>query len=168
MSGAAEPRDIVVTRTLAAPIDSVWRAWTRSEDVRRWWGPSGFTAPTARMDPRVGGSSLVCMRTPDGHDLFNLWTYQVVQPHECLEFTMEFCDDTGRVVHPADLGLPPDIPVPVRHVVTLTPVDGDATEMTVTEYGYTSEETYSMSRLGLEQCLDKMAASLGATTADLG
>ena len=159
-AGVAETRDIVVTRALAAPVDRVWRAWTRSEDVRRWWGPSGFTAPIARMDLRVGGSSLVCMRSPDGHDMFNLWTYQVVQPHERLEFTMEFCDDAGRVVHPADLGLPPDIPVPVRHVVTMVSTDDGSTDMTVTEYGYTSEQTFTMSRLGLEQCLDKMAASL--------
>jgi hypothetical protein len=42
----------------------------------------------------------------------------------------------------------------------MAPVDASSTEMTVTEYGYTSEETLTMSRLGLEQCVDKMAASL--------
>jgi predicted enzyme related to lactoylglutathione lyase len=34
------------------------------------------------------------------------------------------------------------------------------TEMTVTEYSYTSDQAHDLSKAGLEQCLDKMAASL--------
>jgi hypothetical protein len=30
--------------------------------------------------------------------------------------------------------------------------------MTVTEYGYTTEQARDLSRAGMEQCLDKMAA----------
>lgn len=153
--------DVVVTRVVDAPVARVWEAWTQPEGVLRWWGPTGFTAPLADMDVRVGGTSHVCMRSPDGHDLHNLWTYQVVEPQERLEYTLEFCDASGSVVQPGDLGLPADIPVPVRHVVTLAPRGEGGTQMSVTEYGYTSEATYRMSRLGLEQCLDKMAASLG-------
>ncbi len=33
------------------------------------------------------------------------------------------------------------------------------TEMTVREYGYTSDQAHDISKAGLEQCLDKMAAS---------
>ncbi len=37
---------------------------------------------------------------------------------------------------------------------------GDSrTEMTVTKYGYTSDQTHDISKAGLEQRLDKMAAS---------
>lgn len=32
--------------------------------------------------------------------------------------------------------------------------------MTVTEYGYTTDEAVQTSKAGLEQCLDKMAESL--------
>jgi hypothetical protein len=35
--------------------------------------------------------------------------------------------------------------------------------MTVTEYGYTSSQAVDLSRAGLEQSLDKMAASLART-----
>jgi hypothetical protein len=31
--------------------------------------------------------------------------------------------------------------------------------MTVTEYDYTSDQAHDLSKAGLEQCLDKMAAS---------
>jgi hypothetical protein len=32
------------------------------------------------------------------------------------------------------------------------------TQMTVTEYGYSSDRKAGLSRAGMEQCLDKMAA----------
>lgn len=153
-------RDVVVTRTIDAPVSRVWDAWTQPAEVMRWWGPAGWTSPEAHMDVRAGASSRVSMRSPDGVELHNLGTYQQVVPEVRLEFTMEFCDPSGRVVDPTDLGLPPGIPVPVRHVVTLTASGGESTELTVTEYGYSSEMTYQMSLAGLEQTLDKMAASL--------
>ena len=58
----AETYDVVVARVLDAPIEEAWKAWSDPEYVTRWWGPTGFTSPLARMDFRVGGSSLVCMR----------------------------------------------------------------------------------------------------------
>jgi uncharacterized protein YndB with AHSA1/START domain len=152
--------DLAVTRVFDAPVSQVWNAWTDGDHVKRWWGPAGFTAPVARMDVREGGSSLVCMRSPDGHDLYNTWTYQAIEPNERLEFILRFTDSGGTPVSPAEIGLPPDIPDGVRHVITFKAVDEGRTEMTVTEYGYTSDQTVEMSRAGLEQTLDKMAASL--------
>jgi hypothetical protein len=42
-------------------------------------------------------------------------------------------------------------------VITFKRLDGSRTEMTVTEYGYTSDQAHGISKMGLEQCLDKMA-----------
>jgi hypothetical protein len=47
----------------------------------------------------------------------------------------------------------------VRHVVSLSAIDGDTTELTVHEFGYPNAEIVEVSRAGMEQCLDKMAAS---------
>jgi len=73
-------------------------------------------------------------------------------------FIQNFADESGKKVDPATLGLPPDLPQDVRSTVTFKPVGDNKTEMTVTEYGYTSDQIYEISKLGLEQCLDKMAA----------
>ena len=54
---------------------------------------------------------------------------------------------------------PPGIPRNVRHVITFKGVADGKTKMTVTEYGYTSDEVIDISKAGLEQSLDKMAAS---------
>src|SRR5215217_4010218 len=73
-------RDLVVNRVFDAPIEQVWHAWTDPEHVMSWWGPTGFTSPIARMDFREGGTSLVCMRSPERHDLYNTWTYREILP----------------------------------------------------------------------------------------
>ena len=44
---SVKKRDLVVTRTFDAPIESVWAAWTDPKHVMQWWGPIGFTCPVA-------------------------------------------------------------------------------------------------------------------------
>jgi uncharacterized protein YndB with AHSA1/START domain len=163
MTGAAQLYDVVSGRVFDAPVEQVWNAWRDAESVRRWWGPLGFTAPVARMDFRVGGTSLVAMRPPaefGGPDLYNTWTYSAIVPHERMEFVVHFADADGRRIDPAQIGLPPGIPDGVPHVVTFRPLGPRQTEMIVTEYGYTNEQTRDFSQSGLEQVLDKLAASL--------
>jgi uncharacterized protein YndB with AHSA1/START domain len=155
--------DMVLTRTFDAPKERVWRAWTDPDEVMRWWGPQGFTSPTCRMDFREGGTTLVCMRSEQGWDLYNTWTYRSIEPMDRIEFVQGFADEHGNRVAPAELGLPPGIPEDVRHVVTLRSIDDGATELTVHEFGYPDAQTVEISRTGMAQCLDKMEASVAAT-----
>jgi uncharacterized protein YndB with AHSA1/START domain len=156
----SETRDLVGARTFDAPVADVWKYWAESEGVKRWWGPTGFTAPLVRMDFREGGTSLVCMRAPNGQDFYNTWTYRKIDPLKRIEFILGWADKDGRKIDPVTMGLPPDIPQEVLHVVTFKDVNGK-TELTVTEYGYKSDQTLDLSKQGLEQCLDKMATALG-------
>lgn len=158
MDAKTNTRDLVVTRVFDAPVERVWAAWSEPELVKRWWGPAYFTAPVARMDFREGGVSLVCMRSPDGTDYYNTWAYRTIAPMQNIEYILNFSDENGSRIDPVSVGLPPDLPQDVRHTVTFRALDGGKTEMTVTEYGYVSEQVMEMSRMGLEQCLDKMAA----------
>jgi uncharacterized protein YndB with AHSA1/START domain len=156
----APKRDLVVTRVFDVPVERAWKAWSDPEQVMRWWGPQGFTSPTCRMEFREGGTTLVHMRSPAFGDLYNTWEYREIVPLQRIEFIQSFADEHGNKVDPVEVGLPPQTreAQDVRNVVTFKAVGG-TTEMTVTEYGYTSEETFNLSKLGLEQCLDKMAAS---------
>ena len=60
-----------IERTFNAPRALLWQAWTNPEIIRRWWGPRSFTAPYIKIDPRVGGTYLYCMRSSEGK---NYWT----------------------------------------------------------------------------------------------
>jgi uncharacterized protein YndB with AHSA1/START domain len=152
---------MVIQQRFAAPVERVWNAWVDAEQVKQWWGPQGLSAPVATMDVREGGTSLVCMRSPDGHELYNTWTYERVVPHQRLEFMQHFVDRDGKQVAPASLGLPPGIPNGVRHVLIFESRDG-VTDLTITEYGYTSEPVVEMSKMGMQQVLDKLTAVLSA------
>ena len=161
-TSGAKTFDVVVTRVLDAPVEEVWKAWKDPAYVMRWWGPTGFTSPSAEMDFRMGGSSLVCMRAPaeyGGQDMYNTWTYTRIEPHERIEFVSNFADEDGTHLDPATMGMPPGVPHDVPHVITLKAAGEDRTEMTVTEHGYTTEQARDLSRAGMEQCLDKMAAT---------
>jgi uncharacterized protein YndB with AHSA1/START domain len=164
MKSAAEC-DLVVICVFDAPPERVWRAWSDPGQVMRWWGPRCFTSPLCRMDFRTGGTALVCMRAPaefGGRDMYNTWTYGRIEPMRRLEFVLRFSDREGNTLDPAAMGLSPGIPGEVPHVVTFTALDGGRTEMTITERGYTSDGARDLSRAGLEECLDKMAASLAS------
>jgi uncharacterized protein YndB with AHSA1/START domain len=151
--------EVVVTRRLEASPERVWRAWSDPDEVRGWWGPQGFSSPMCRMDFRKGGTTLVSMRSEQGFEIHNTWTYDSIQPASRIEFVQRFADADGNPVAPAALGMPPGIPDEVPHVVTLEPIGETATELTVHEFGYADEQTAALSRAGMEQCIDKMAAT---------
>jgi len=160
---SAEPMkyNMVLTRVFDTSVEQVWKAWSESGQVMRWWGPNGFTAPVARMDFREGGTSLVCMRAPKefgGLDLYNTWTYQKIVPMLQIEFIQHFVDQDGNKIAPTEVNLPPEIPFEVRHVITFKALSDKKTELTVSEYGYPSEQIVEISRTGMNECLDKMAA----------
>ena len=112
---------MTLTRTFDAPVEQVWKQWSESENVMRWWGPKGFTSSLAKIDFREGGVSLVCMRAPKefgGFDMYNTWSYKKIVPHERIEFVLNFSDKDGNKLDPAKMGLPPGIPQDVPHVIT--------------------------------------------------
>jgi len=80
-----------------------------------------------------------------------------------IEYLHHFADKDGNRIAPATMGLPPDMPEEVRNLVTFKFVGGNKTELTVTEYDWPAGQMMEMSRQGMEQCLDKMAASLVET-----
>jgi uncharacterized protein YndB with AHSA1/START domain len=155
---SVKARDLVVTRVFDVPVERVWKAWSHAEHVKTWWGPAGFTSPVAKMDFREGRASLVCMRSPQGLDMYNTWTYQKIVPMELIEFVFDWADKDGNRIDPTSIGLPPNMPRDVRHVVTFKKLAENKTEMTVTEFGYTSDQMFELSKAGLQECLDKMTA----------
>ena len=163
MTTETKQRNVVVTRVFDAPVERVWQAWSEPEQVKRWWGPTGFSCPLAEMDFRVGGTSLVCMRAPaefGGQDLYNTWTYVDIVPGQRFEYILKFSDAQGQPIDPAEIGVPVGVPREVRNVNHFRDLGNGQTALAITEYGYTTDQAHDLSKLGMEQCLDKMAAML--------
>ncbi len=156
-----EKKDLVITRVFDAPVEQVWKAWTDEADVMQWWGPTHFTCPMVKLDVREGGTSLLCMRAPQdfgGQDYYSIWEYQKIVPMKQIEYIHNLADKDGNKMTPASLGMPPDFPEDQRHTITFKALGKDKTELTVTEHDWTVGQMIEMSRMGMEQCLDKMAA----------
>ena len=83
---AAEPA-MIVTRSFAAPLALVWRAFTEPHHVIRWWGPASL-APIKRieaLDLRPGGAwRFVCERPDGSAQLVFYGTYLEVVPMQKL------------------------------------------------------------------------------------
>jgi uncharacterized protein YndB with AHSA1/START domain len=96
---------MVVTRVFDAPRELVWKAWTEPKYVMQWWGPKGFTAPVCKMDFRVGGKSLLSMKSPDGQEFWNAVEYHEIIPNEKIVSSMYFSDSKGTKIEPVEYGL---------------------------------------------------------------
>jgi uncharacterized protein YndB with AHSA1/START domain len=156
-----QKKDLVMTRVFDASVEQVWKAWSDAADVMRWWGPTGFTCPLAEIAFREGGTSLVAMRPPKefgNQDLYSTWAYRKIVPIERIEYIHNLADKDGNKVDPTALGMPPDFPQDQLHTITFKALDANKTELTVTEHDWPQGEMVKMSEMGMNQCLDKMAA----------
>ena len=65
MNAKPNKHDLVIAHVFDVPVEQVWNAWVDPEMIKQWWGPDGFTAPLVWIDFREGGTSLVCMSSPE-------------------------------------------------------------------------------------------------------
>ena len=64
----AETLDLVLERTLDAPIDLVWKAYTDPEHLKQWFAPKPYEITECDLDLRPGGVFRIRMVGPDGFD----------------------------------------------------------------------------------------------------
>ena len=151
-------KDLVIERIFDAPLDLVWDLWTTGDGFQKWYGPQGFTIPTAEMDVQVGGRRLIAMESPDGS--MKMWftgEYREVTPKTRLVYTESMSDEHGNVLSPADMGMP-DHPEVTEITVVLEDVGGK-TKLVMTHAGIPAD---SPGAGGWGQAFDKMAAVLAA------
>ncbi len=84
---ATKPSLVLKRRINAAP-EKVYAAWTRPEQMTRWWGATGNPkAPIAETDIKVGGRFRVQFWTPDGEHHSVSGLYREVVPNRRLVFS---------------------------------------------------------------------------------
>ena len=140
---------LVVRRTIRAPAERVFAAWTQPEQLRRWWGPRPVTCAEAEVDLRVGGEYRIGNLLPDRSVLWISGEFEVVEPPERLVYTWQ--------VEKKDAPAPERSRVSVRFV----PRDG-GTEVIVTHERIDSEATRADHEQGWNGCLDGLAALFAA------
>jgi len=140
----APDREIVHARTLRAPRERVFAAWTDPDALPRWWGPAGFSCATEAMDLRPGGEWRFAMTGPDGAAWPNRIRWEeIAAPHRIV-----FRTDEGR----------DDDPMAFRSTVTLADRGDGTTGLAVRIRFDTPEACATVRGWGAEE--------MGATTLD--
>ncbi len=151
--------DLVITRVFDAPRELVWKTWIDPEHVKRWWGPRAFTAPVIKIDFRVGGKFLGCMRAEDGKEYWSTGTYKEIVPMERIVCTDSFSDEHGNIVHASAYGMGEDWPEEMLVTVTFEDL-GDKTKLTLRHSGLPAGKMDDMAGTGWNETLDKFAEAL--------
>ena len=60
--------DLVLERTLDAPVDLVWMAYTDPEHLKQWFAPKPYQITECELDLRPGGVFRIRMVGPDSFD----------------------------------------------------------------------------------------------------
>ena len=157
-SAANETERMVITRVFDAPPELVWKAYTDSKYTMQWWGPKGFTAPVCKMDFRVGGKFLICMRSPDGQEFWNAGEYHEIIPYQKIVSSMYFADAEGNKVEAEHYGIEHEAIEDARDVITFEDLGNGQTRLTLVGNETMESAVKSGQVEGWNQILDKFAA----------
>lgn len=139
--------EVALTRVLHASRRRVFDAFTRPDQLARWWGPDGFTLAACEVDLREGGALRMVMRGPDGKEYPFHGRYLDLLPPARLSFT-------------ADLETGADGDVLVT-TLNLEEVDG-ATWLTVRQTVPATEEYARGQRQGWSESLERLQELLAS------
>ena len=86
-AATAAEHTLRLERRFAAAPARVFRAFTDPAELKKWWGPEGFTTPEATLDVRVGGAYALIMKAPSGKLHHVAGTFRAVEPAKRLVYT---------------------------------------------------------------------------------
>ncbi|SDL06719.1 Uncharacterized conserved protein YndB, AHSA1/START domain [Catalinimonas alkaloidigena] len=92
-----ENNTIHVKREFAAPLATVWAAWTEARWLDQWWAPKPWKAETKTLDFTEGGHWLYAMVGPDGETHWSRADFHTIVPLQKFETQDAFCDESGQV-----------------------------------------------------------------------
>jgi uncharacterized protein YndB with AHSA1/START domain/catechol 2,3-dioxygenase-like lactoylglutathione lyase family enzyme len=92
-------RTVVITRTLAAPRELVWAAWTDPRHLPHWYGAKGWTLPVCEVDLRVGGAYRFVHAGPGAGRMVSSGVYTEVSPPDRLVCTESYEGVDGESVN---------------------------------------------------------------------
>lgn len=153
-------REVLITRTFAAPAELVFAAWTDPAQLVRWFAPHGCSVRFPKIDIRTGGKFHSCITIPDGTECWCVGEYREVTRPSRIVYTIAMADAQGNRVSSPEAGKESDWPAESIVTVTFTETEG---KTTLTLHQNVSEAVAK--RTGAYpswlQMLDRLAEELG-------
>ena len=149
-------KDLIIKRTFNAPLKKVWDAWTDPELIKCWWGPEHFTSPVIKMDFKVGGKYLFCMRSPEGVDYWSAGEIREIDPLQRIVYTDSFSDSEGNIIPALSYGMKGDWPDKLLITLFFEEAAPDKTAFTLSTSGMPDGEDRALAVQGWNGSLDKL------------
>ncbi|MEH0109006.1 SRPBCC domain-containing protein [Tersicoccus sp. MR15.9] len=153
------PKALVLTRHLAAPREQVFRALSRAEHLRRWWGPPSCPVVECTVDFRPGGIWHYRLRSSDGREHWMRAVYRDIVPPERISWVEHSSDEHGAVTTAL---------AATFATLTLATAGGSTLLTAELRYDSTSDRDAAIARgveRGFSAALDELHTLLGPTPA---
>lgn len=151
-----------ITKTVAAPRDLVFKAWTEPERLKQWWGvEESFSTPIAEVDLRTGGRYRLGMLAPGESAPYVVGgVYREIRSPERLVFTWQWELPDGAA--PEGSGDSSHTGDHQEMLVTVEFLDmGGSTEVVVTHENLPDQHSKDEHSQGWNGCLIQLAAFVG-------
>ncbi len=139
-------------REFAATPQQLFDAWTKADQLVRWWGPEGVTIPHHDLDIREGGDWITTMRHGDGSENTVSGVYRVIEAPKRLVFTWAWHND-GTRGHETELAL------------DFEPVDG-GTRMVLVQKTFQSADMCDKHAMGWTSSFNDLARHVEGRTGE--
>jgi uncharacterized protein YndB with AHSA1/START domain len=152
-----------LTMTLTAEFDAspeqVWDLWADPRKLERWWGPPSWPATFTAHDLAPGSHVEYHMTGPTGDEAHGYWDVIAVEPPRKLAFLDGFAnvDGTPNDDFPRNEG-----------IVTIEPIDGGRTRMSIESRFPSTEAMEQVLGLGMEEGLTQAVGQIDAILAEEG
>lgn len=146
----SEDYTLVITRTFNAPRQNVWDAWTKKEELEKWFGPEDMNAEFSVLDFKVGGAYKFTMRNKDGsggeHD--GEGVFETIEEPSKLVYSFQWTNGVSEYKNKTTI------------TIELKEVAG-GTEMVFTHAGFESEQQKIDHNKGWSSSFNDLASHLG-------
>lgn len=144
-----------VSRVIAAERETVFRAWTEPDELKRWSCPEGATVDDAQVELTVGGRYRIRMKGDEG-----VWTasgvYREIEPPKRLVYTWDWEEKEEKMSKHDRLD---------GSDATLVTVEFEdlagSTRVVVTHERLPTTEAKDGHEVGWTSCLDKLERLVG-------
>lgn len=93
----AKNRTLTIRKTFNAPVELVWDAWIKPDNIIQWWAPKGMQVSVIQHDFKVGGKWKFSMPMPDGNEFVSEGHYLEIVEFKKIVTSADFKPMTENV-----------------------------------------------------------------------
>ena len=83
-------KTITIKRIFNAPLESVWDAWSKADQIKQWWGPNGMPVIVTSQDFVINGKWEYRMTMPNGKDFISEGVYAEIEDYKRIYTSANF------------------------------------------------------------------------------